>query len=323
MVDRISLERGLNHHAIIGSNGFIGSALKRYADTHYSEQFLSKWHGITRENYMGYRGNRFNRVIWAAGNPSKEYCQENPERCMYDNAYMVLEALKDFPAYQFIYISSQAVYTGEQREDSFIDIAKLDTYGLSKYVGELMVKDFCGSHQIDYIIIRPNGFTGPGLKKNIVHEIATGYTLKKTWDSRAQYIHVDTFADIVLFLTFNRYLDYKILNVAPPDVLTPVDIARILNKDLTQIKQPSNGNVRHTDAVMDVTKMFNLLNKYKRSIPTSERAVRLWNEPAEVSMSVLRGPMGESCRGRGSDIAWNLSRVRSNKPHGINTETPD
>ena len=318
MVAKLVLEY-TNHNAIIGSNGFIGSALKRCADKHYSEEFISKWQGITRENYLEWAGTHFNIVVWAAGNPSKEYCQENPERCMFDNAYSVLQALKDFPAKRFIYISSQAVYTGEQKEDSIIDISKLDTYGLSKYVGELMVKDFCELHQTGYTIIRPNGFTGPGLKKNIVHEIATGYTLKKTWDSRAQYIHVDHFADIVLFMVMGSFMNKQIINIAPPDVLTPIDIARILNRDLTQIKQPTNGNVRHTNAVMDVTKMFNLLNKYKRPIPTSERAVRLWNEPTEVSMSILRGSMGESCCGRGSDKSWYLSDVCENKPHGINS----
>jgi len=74
---------------------------------------------------------------------------------------LLLQSYKN-KAKRFVYISSSMVYGDFKNGVSEDEICSPQgTYGILKYAGELLVKDFCVSHNIEYVIIRPSAVYGP------------------------------------------------------------------------------------------------------------------------------------------------------------------
>lgn len=267
---------------IIGSKGFIGSRLVYYAILHSNEE----WIAVSRENYDMWKGHRFDKVIWAAGTARKDAGD------LFElNTKAVVKAIRDFPCEKFIYISSQAVYP-EGYGHELLDISKvtdlLSEYGLSKYYGEVATEIMCDN----YLILRPNGFCGPGLKKNVVHSLAKDPPeLYYSWDSKLQIIHVDTFAEIT-FMLASSYSN-EIFNVTSSEVVYPVDVAKYMGVDLRKVNMPKDRVPPHVEAIMDTTKLEMTLWRNRMQLPTTEEAISKWNESFEVRMSELWESMGE------------------------------
>jgi nucleoside-diphosphate-sugar epimerase len=269
-------------NAILGAAGFLGSNLKWFADNYLDEE----WVGITRENYELWRGYKFNTIIWAAGMSSKVKCQDDPDECFEANYSQLIRALHDFPAQKVIYISSFDIYPLKtiDKIESYkqwqSNLFPSSYYGATKFSGELAIQ----SRSIDFLILRCNGFTGPGLKKNAVYDIAETNKLWVSWDSRFQYIHVDIFARL-LFTLATEY-NTAIFNLTSPDTITPVKIAEMCHKDIKEIKQPADRVVPRVEAVMPVNKMLTALSKINMRVPSSEEAVKYWNVryPFKVQM---------------------------------------
>lgn len=287
--------------AIIGANGFVGSALMRYVQIllvqqknyvgkGWPQRNVTEWIPITRDNYDLWKSKSFSVVIWAAGNASKRECNQDPSMAYYSNAIGVLDALREFNPLYFVYISSQSIYGSTGSKESDVpNLKNLDAYGGSKYLGEKIIQD---SDVTRTLIVRPNGFTGPRLKKNIVYDLAHG-NLYNTWDSAAQYIHVDLFAYILLKMIVGR--ETGVYNLTSPDVITATDVADILGVDKQHIKQPSGENSRnYMHARVDVSKLIRFLEDRKLEIPSSEKAVRKWNEPYQVPVPEVQANVGRS-----------------------------
>ena len=274
-------------NAVIGANGFIGSRIKWYADNFTAEECI----GITRKNYDRWKGHRFKNLIWAAGSARKDL---SDAELMETNALNVWKVLRDFHFEKVIYISSQAVYADprlqhDYAEDHHVIPAFLSPYGLSKYLGEVVVKESCGS----WLILRPNGFVGPGLKKNVIHSLAKDppeayYSL----DSRFQVIHTDIFAALVFMLAGS--VNREVINVASADVVTPVDVANYMGVDLKAIQQPKDRVPPRVEAVLSTAKLERFLKRARIRLPTTEEAIRKWNEPYKVRVPELRSSVGGS-----------------------------
>ena len=261
--------------AIIGAKGFIGSALHR-AMARKTEESI----GITRENYSTWaRQSHWSKVFWAAGSASKEICSDW-DTAKQVNAYAVLDAINDFPCDKFVYISSQAVYPvayGFPSEEAIIYDENLSNYGRSKYLGEQIVIEQAPK----YCIVRPNGFSGPGLKKNAIFYMAQPEPLLYyDWNSYSQYLHVDTFADILLSLAY--YYENEVFNLTSPDSINMRGIATLLGVKEGQVK-PFRDPLPLVRAEINVSKMMSALKERKydsRLLTTinSNRAVLYWNQ---------------------------------------------
>jgi nucleoside-diphosphate-sugar epimerase len=256
-------------NAVVGSNGFIGSALKRYADKFRDEE----WVGITRQNYSLYVGKEFDTIIWSAGSASKRMSREDLAR---DHILGVHLALRDFKHTTFVYISSQAVYEkcNDKAKESFpVRPDKLSDYAWAKYMGEKALK---AEREKRFVIVRPNGFVGPKLKKNVVFDLTrTPPQLFVSWDSKIQYMHVDKFAEIMMDHIQCGTSNY-ICNISARDSITPVKIAEILGVNIKDVKMPTDLIIPHVYAEMDVSRIERNLNTL---LPTCREAILNWNKP--------------------------------------------
>jgi nucleoside-diphosphate-sugar epimerase len=278
--------------AIIGSNGFLGKSLKRYADKFLDEE----WVGITRENYSMWAGSKqWNRVVWCAGMSSKIQCEKNKEQCYQANYLDLLKVLVDFKFEQFIFISSfdvypedidepveedasEAVYISPRLETAGLPAPKISAYGVSKRLGEMAVAKIAQNRKKNFAYFRCNGFTGPNLSKNVIYDLTRPEPqLFVSWDSKFQYMHVNKFAELLFILA--GHVNNDVINVTSPDVVTPADVANLLDVDFKKVRVPGDRVVPTVNAVMDVTKLERILNNLNIFVPSSREAILNWDKP--------------------------------------------
>ncbi len=115
------------------------------------------------EKLAGERGEKWDAVIYLAGNGDPAYSVTNPEADLTDTVLGLLNFCRYFRAEKFIYFSSGAVYdglSGPVSPRSFLD-PRLP-YAIGKLADEQYVKFFKKSGRIgNYIILRFFGAYGP------------------------------------------------------------------------------------------------------------------------------------------------------------------
>jgi len=268
--------------AIVGYKGFIGSTLYRYAQEHITEEVI----GVDVDNYKqwakDYLG--WSTLVWAAGMSSKPKCNENKGECWKANVDDLRDALNDFNPHKVVYISSYDVYApdlehpSEEDTDPFSDeyVSKLSWYGRTKLAGEQVVKLWAEDYRKKYLITRCNGFTGAGLKKNVVYDLKQlPPKLYVAWDSRFQYLHTDRFAQILLNLS-STYSN-EVFNVTAIDCVTPLEIRDMLDV-FVPVCTPPITELPRINAVMDTMKMGIALTKMGMQLPLCKEAIKNWNQ---------------------------------------------
>lgn len=173
--------------AILGYKGFVGSAIYKHFLTHERYEVV----GIGRDEYSSFVGQHFDVFINANGNSKKLLAVKEPKLDFDMNVKNTLNTLLDFKADKYVYISSVDIYNdvsnpANNHEDAVIRPEKLSNYGFDKYLGELVVK----KHAHNWIILRPGGMIGEGLRKNPIYDLI--YLRKLFIHPKSQFQFIDT-----------------------------------------------------------------------------------------------------------------------------------
>jgi nucleoside-diphosphate-sugar epimerase len=213
--------------AIIGANGFVGSAFARQGTTAGFEVA-----GITRENYASFVGQSFDVVVDAAGNSKKYLADADPKRDFRLSVEHRLNTLMDFRAGTHLHVSSVDVYDDltspeTTREDRSIDGSRTSRYGFHKLLAEELVRHYAG----DWLIVRLAGMVGPGLRKNPVFDIINGLPLRIHPDSQYQFMDTDSVARCALSLLRLKSRG-DVFNICGRGLATPRDVADLAHRKL-------------------------------------------------------------------------------------------
>jgi dTDP-4-dehydrorhamnose reductase len=89
-------------------------------------------------------------------------CEVSPGNAFYWNSIFPFKLAQKHPSQLMVYISTDYVFDGEKTGPYTEDDppCPINTYGISKYAGELMV----AQSGVEYLIIRTSTFFGPGTK---------------------------------------------------------------------------------------------------------------------------------------------------------------
>lgn len=210
---------------VVGGNGFIGSGFVRMF-----ARLGMACINITRENYQEHAGAACDILINANGNSSKLLSKSDPMADFDANVRSVRKLMEDFSPESYIHISSCDVYADcssplTTREDILPDPRTLSGYGFHKLLGEQCVRHT----RKKWLILRPGGFVGPGLKKNAVFDILNGEKLWLDPASRLQFMHTDVFAEVV----WNLHADgvsNEILNICGAGTMELLEIMELAGK---------------------------------------------------------------------------------------------
>jgi nucleoside-diphosphate-sugar epimerase len=159
---------------LIGHSGFVGETLKR--QTHFDALF--------RSNNIEQIADRTADLIVCAGAPSQKWIANRDPATDKASIARLITALHTVNAAYVVLISTVDVFTNPLGvdEDSPIDTAGLQPYGLHRYQLEQAVKEQFEHH----LIVRLTGLVGEGLRKNALYDLKHRHQLNAL-DARAHY----------------------------------------------------------------------------------------------------------------------------------------
>jgi nucleoside-diphosphate-sugar epimerase len=190
--------------SVVGYQGFIGSAIVRAMERRGLRPSC-----IGRNDLIN---SKSELIIDCNGNSSKFQTNNNPNLGLTEIVGAVSERIKQVQKRsRYIYISSGEVYGHEQhdsKESDKVKIEELSLYGNFKYQAEELVT----SQLLNYLIIRPSGFVGEGLKKNPIFDLLNNSRIFVHQESEFQFCDVDWFADLVVTMALTEFVG--VLNVS-------------------------------------------------------------------------------------------------------------
>ncbi|MBD2393735.1 NAD-dependent epimerase/dehydratase family protein [Cyanobacterium aponinum FACHB-4101] len=212
---------------IIGGNGFVGSAYKRFCEKNSIDHLI-----VNRHNYHDYIGTKADILINANGNSKKFLATQEPLVDFDASVRSLRQSLIDFPCDKYVFLSSCDVYSDcssyeSTKEDVVIDISKQSPYGFHKYLAELCVQH---CHH-DWLIFRMGGFVGENLKKNAIFDILWGDHLWLHPESKLQYINTDIAAMKVMEIIKKGY-SQEIFNLCGNGVIELQEVLNMTNREV-------------------------------------------------------------------------------------------
>jgi len=166
-------------------------------------------------------------VIHLASFPRQKVVNANPVEgsdVMINGLLNLLEASKSHGVKKFVYISSSMVYGNFSNYVDELAMCKpVGSYGIMKYAGELLVRDYAKHGYFDHVTIRPSAVYGEhDVEDRVVSKFLTralrGETLKINGaDEVLDFTHVDDVAQgIVLAATLDKS-NGRIYNITRSD----------------------------------------------------------------------------------------------------------
>lgn len=235
---------------VIGAEGFVGSAFCAYLSGR-SGLAIQR---VTRQNYADVAGRRSDVAIDCSGNSRKYLAEEVPVEEFGLSVTQRLRTLLDFPAALQVHVSSVDVYSAldspeTTREDSLIDLSRTSHYGFHKLVAEDVVRHYAPR----WLILRPAGMVGPGLRKNPVYDVLHGQALRIHPDSQYQFMDTRDLARIAWGLV-DRGASGEVFNLCGEGLISPREVARLAGRDIDLTLLPAGSSARIVNVNIDKIK---------------------------------------------------------------------
>ena len=147
---------------------------------------------------------------------------------------------------RFVYCSSMARY-GQQETVPFreeMECKPQDPYGIAKYAGELLVKNLCQVHGIDYVIAVPHNIIGPRQKYDDPFRNVASIMVNLMLQKRQPIIYGDgtqkrcfSYVNDVIYclerLALDRSIKSEVFNIGPDEeFITINELARLIEDKL-------------------------------------------------------------------------------------------
>jgi nucleoside-diphosphate-sugar epimerase len=171
------IERGVVNdleNALIGSSGFVGSALLRQRG--FESRYCST-------NIGDIAGRAFGTIV-CAGAPAQKWIANREPEADRRNMERLIACIGKAQCQTFVLISTVDVFLDSRlkEEESPVTDSGLHAYGLHRR----LLEQFVESHFPRRLIVRLPGLVGPGLRKNVIYDLKHNNNLQAI-DSRAVY----------------------------------------------------------------------------------------------------------------------------------------
>jgi UDP-glucose 4-epimerase len=160
---------------------------------------------------------------------------------VYENTAGLLAAAASKRVRRFVYCSSMARYGHGNppfREEQ--QPAPVDPYGISKYAAELLVRNVCETHGMEYVIAVPHNIIGPKQKYDDPYRNVASIMINRMLQGKQPIIYgdgeqdrsfsfVQDCVDPLLAMASKPGLSGEVINIGPDDEVTTINqLARIL-----------------------------------------------------------------------------------------------
>jgi UDP-glucose 4-epimerase len=208
-------------------------------------------------------------------------------------ATVVLSASVRAGVRKFVHMSSMARY-GTQETVPFTEdmIPKpQDPYGIAKYATELLIKNICDTHGMEYVILVPHNIIGPRQKYDDPFRNVASIMINRMLQGKQPIIYGDgnqmrcfsfmqDVTDPLMIACETDVVNGKIINIGPDEEFITINdlakkISNILNFDLNPIYMPGRPQeVKHANCSADLAR--ELLN-YNTSTSLESGLIELVN----------------------------------------------
>jgi len=222
---------------LVGYSGFLGQAFVRTAPSNADLVFFDR-----QDDFMKLKECQV--IINANGNSSKVLAEKDPVHDFTSNALFSLQLSIQANTNEslLIHISSGEVANINSRErigeDLILSLASMNSYSLSKTVGESLVRKYSNR----WMVIRPSGLIGKGMKKGPVFDLINKSPIWLHPSSTLSLMTTDSTARFVYNLMhdhLSRKKTNQVYNLMSKNPLTITEIAAILNLPIkTQVDSP-------------------------------------------------------------------------------------
>ena len=184
--------------------------------------------------------NNIDTVMHLASFPRQKVVNNNPQlgaKTMCEGLLNLLEECVNAKVKKFLYVSSSMVYgdfTDDVQEDAVC--SPQGQYGIMKYAGELLVRDYTRKYGMAHTIIRPSAVYGPlDVEDRVIAKFMLqamrGETLKVNGpDETLDFTYVDDAADGMVAAVLSTNTHNKTYNITKSHSRTLLDAAQLAVK---------------------------------------------------------------------------------------------
>lgn len=214
-------------------NYLISERLKRINSPVYNIDLLDI------DQFTQFANYKIDGIIHLASFPRQKVVSQNPilaANVMGTGLVHLLELAKKFKIPKFVYISSSMVY-GDFNNDVLEtnECNPIGQYGIMKYMGEWLVKDYARLGHFDYSIIRPSAVYGEyDVEDRVVSKFMLSAIRNQTLNVRGSaevldFTYVDDTAQGIALAATKDIANNKIYNITRADskIYTLLDAANI------------------------------------------------------------------------------------------------
>ena len=217
-------------------------------------------------------------IYHIAAQSGGESAYDNPKNDYLSNGYgtyLICLLAKEIKIKKFIYTSSVAVY-GSNMQKKIYENTKINPdsiYGVSKYVGEMFIRQILKKTKIQTLIFRVFNTYGPGedlnfLKKGMV-SIYSSYLwrnrpilVKGSLNRFRNYQYIDDIINILVLSLKNKSLKKnEIINLSTAKAVTVKNLLKIIFK----INNKKNHKIKETTGTPGDSFGYDASNKYLKS----------------------------------------------------------
>ena len=217
-------------------------------------------------------------IYHIAAQSGGESAYDNPKNDYLSNGYgtyLICLLAKEIKIKKFIYTSSVAVY-GSNMQKKIFENTKINPdsiYGVSKYVGEMFIRQILKKTKIQTLIFRVFNTFGPGedlnfLKKGMV-SIYSSYLwrnkpilVKGSLNRFRNYQYIDDIINILVLSLKNKSLKKnEIINLSTAKAVTVKNLLKIIFK----INNKKNHKIKETTGTPGDSFGYDASNKYLKS----------------------------------------------------------
>lgn len=238
---------------LTGARGNLGTALQTLGKNHI-------WIGINRAEWKKLPKSGIDVVIHAASDLLTPVWKA-PSSLIDSNLMSTVRLLENFPrGARLVFISSCAVYGRGEVTKEETDPTPISMNGITKYLNEVMIRDYCKQHQIDYQILRVFNTFGGNDRFSIVNQLQRAleagrpFTLFNDGISQRDYIHVDDVARIVSTLV-EKPIQFRTMNIGSGEATRTRDIVDAFRKKHPSLEVASSVREEAEYSRADISKL--------------------------------------------------------------------
>ena len=213
-----------------------------------------------------------NVVVQLAALTGLKKCHENPEKAFKVNVFGTFNVLNACLSSnsKFIFISSREVYGETQKNKSSEDDLQKpnNVYGITKMLGEQLVKTMSQVSGLDYTILRLTNVYGPEGDNYGAQIIIKDALYKKKisilgGNQRLNYVYIDDVVDLINLVLNDKRSSKQVFNVGSNDTVTISEYVKqvmdLLSEKVKIEYLPMREN-ETSNFAPDLTKLKNVLN---------------------------------------------------------------